>query len=300
MNKNILITGAKGFLAQNLAKTLSKKKFIIYGMGHGKLSDKEQKKLGYKKFISGSISEKNLNKISQKIDIIIHCAGKSIGYEPLRDFNKNSLSTYILLDHVSKLKKKPKIYFTSSIAVGVKNKKKINEKNNFMPFSHYGLNKKISEDICKFYVKKFKLNITILRISSLFGVGLKKQFIYDAIIKIINDNNFFWGTGKEVRDFIHINDICKIIYRLIDIKQSGLEIYNCGSGNLYTTKEVIKIIQSLIGKEYPVIFDGQGMDRNPRYLIPSIKKIKDKIKFNSNRNFIQDINEQIENISKKK
>ena len=106
MNKNILITGAKGFLAQNLAKTLSKKKFIIYGMGHGKLSDKEQKKLGYKKFISGSISEKNLNKISKKIDIIIHCAGKSIGYEPLRDFNKNSLSTYILLDHISKLKKK--------------------------------------------------------------------------------------------------------------------------------------------------------------------------------------------------
>ncbi len=301
MNNKVLITGAKGFLAKNLSNYLSKKGYHVYGIGHGKWKIKDYKKFGYKKFLSGSISKKNLFSVGRNVDYVIHCAGKSIGYEPLRDFDKNSLSTYILLDFLSNLKKRPKIIFTSTISVGVtSNKKSLKENNTLHPFSHYGLNKKISESICVFYSEKFKLDILILRISSLFGIGLKKQFIYDAIKKVLKSQKIFWGTGKEVRDFIHIEDLSEIILRFIKLNKKGLNIFNCGSGNLYSTKQIIKIIQKNIGRKYPISFNNYGKNINPKYLIPNIKKLTKEIKFKSKRDFNKDIINKILWIKEKK
>lgn len=301
MNNKVLITGAKGFLARNLSNYLSKKGYIVYGIGHGKWKNKDYKKFGYTKFLSGSISKKNLFSVGRNVDYVIHCAGKSIGYEPLRDFDKNSLSTYILLDFLSNLKKRPKIIFTSTISVGVtSSKKSLKENNTLHPFSHYGLNKKISESICIFYAEKFKLDILILRISSLFGIGLKKQFIYDAIKKVLKSQKVFWGTGKEVRDFIHIEDVSEIILRFIKLNYKGLNIFNCGSGNLYSTNQLIKIIQKNLGKKYPIIYNNYGKNRNPKYLIPNISKLTKKINFRSKRDFNEDIINNILWVKKKK
>ena len=48
------------------------------------------------------------------------------------------------------------------------------------PISNYALNKLLCEKILKFYNQKNKKSVCILRIGSVFGPGLKRQFIYDA------------------------------------------------------------------------------------------------------------------------
>ena len=53
--------------------------------------------------------------------------------------------------------------------------------------------------------------MSIIRLFSVYGNGLKKQLLWDACNKIINAKTEveFWGTGEETRDFIHVDDVLK-------------------------------------------------------------------------------------------
>ena len=77
------------------------------------------------------------------------------------------------------------------------------------PASPYGYHKKIVEDLCQSYSEKYSLKISVVRLFSVYGNGLKKQLLWDAYNKIRYSSKEveFWGTGEETRDFIHIEDV---------------------------------------------------------------------------------------------
>ena len=294
--KNILITGFDGFIGKHLIESLDQTKYRIYGIGNtSKICNKVF-------FSSKKINLKNLlffKKIN--IDSIIHCAGApTVGLNYNNDFKKNALTTYEVLEFVRCLNIKPKIIVMSSMAVyGNKYRKKIKENFKLFPCSFYALNKKISEDICKFYSEKFKINILILRISSVFGASIKKQFIFDSINKLKNNIFDFNGTGNEKRDIIHIVDLCNIIKVLIKKNFFGLKIINCGSGNVYKISDIIfKILSILKLDNSKLKFNGLGLSENPINLIPDIQLLKRFYKLRSNRNLDDDLKEFI--LSKKK
>lgn len=288
--KNILITGFNGFLGRNLIKKINYNQYNIYGIGNSK-----KKKYKNILFIKNKINSKNLNFFKKKkIDIIIHCAGSpKVGLEYNKDFKKNALTTFEILEFARTSLYKPKIIIASSLAVyGNNYKNKIKENFNLDPCSFYGLNKKISEEICLFYSKNFNINILILRIASVFGVGLKKQFIYEATKKILNNNFNFWGSGKETRDYINVKDICEIINRLLKKNFHGSKIINCGTGNVYKTRDIIiKIKEILKINNNKLKFSGFRSDQNPKNLIPCLKTLKCFIKFETKRDFQNDLKE---------
>ena len=102
--KKILITGAHGFLARHVSKTLSQNSFKVYGIGHGKWKKSSYKKWGYNYLINGDVNLKNLLNNFDKVDYIIHCAGRVIGLQPNEDFIKNVLPTQSILEFI-RLKK---------------------------------------------------------------------------------------------------------------------------------------------------------------------------------------------------
>ena len=107
------------------------------------------------------------------------------------------------------------------------------------PVSTYAKNKLKAEKLCESYSNKYKLDVLIFRIPSLFGVGLKKQLIYDACKKLSKNNNIFFGSGKELRDWIHIDDISRLIFMIIIKKFKKLNYFNCSSKNKFTTNRII-------------------------------------------------------------
>ena len=72
----------------------------------------------------------------------------------------------------------------------------------------------------------------------MYGNGIKKQFIYDSLKKIYSSNNVFYGTGNEVRDFIHISDVINLISKIIRRGFVGFKIINCGSSKGYKIKNI--------------------------------------------------------------
>ena len=297
----ILITGSQGFLARNLSKKLNEFGFICYGIGRGKWKGNTHKKWGYQKNISGTINEKNLFKYKKvKFNYIIHCAGgvspntsliKSISEK--QDYEKNVSSIYSILNYFVSKNNNPKILFISTISVyGNTKLKKIKEENKLNPISDYSLNKVIAEDICNNFYQNFNIDVLILRGSSLYGPGLRRQMIHDVCLKIVKKKNIFYGSGNEVRDFIHINDFTELIKRIVIKGFKGYLIVNAGSGRGIKIIDVINYIIKKLKKNIKPKFNKFGLKVNPTSLVPSIVKAK-KFNWSPKVNFYKGINEYI-------
>ena len=121
IKKNILITGAHGFIATHLSNILSKKKYNVYGIGNKRKNLNKKIKLSYKKLSNKKINYSNLKNF-KSLDIIIHCAGTGT----VRSSNKEHLlknynTTRSLIKFCKSVKEKPKIIFLSSYSIYGKN-----------------------------------------------------------------------------------------------------------------------------------------------------------------------------------
>ena len=286
MKKKILITGSHGYIAKNIAKKLKKKNFDVYGIGRGKWEKKDYKKWGYLDQINGNLTIKNLSKYNFNFDFIIHCAGSGlVGLKRKVDFINNVKSTMSLIKFLEKNQNETKIIFMSSYSVyGNDFKTPISEKFVTKPVSFYAINKKKAENILLNFSKKYKSDLMILRIASLYGNGLNKQLIYDACLKMSKGLKNFYGTGREKRDFIHISDLVNIVLYFCVKGFSKINIINCGSGKGRQIKDVLKLISSSFNTRNKIIFNKKKLNSNPISLVSNIGKLK-RIGFKPNKNF---------------
>ena len=239
----ILITGVCGFVGNNLYLKLKKKNEII-GIGRKNRNYKNK----YKNIIEKEITHKNLVNLNFKPNVIIHCAGsgsvtKSI-QNPKIDYEKNVNTTKELIKFISELTKKPKVIMFSTAAVYgnscEKNKKQLK------PISPYGRNKLKSENILLKKSKKFKFELIILRFYSIYGVGLKKQLIWDVCEKINNKINDFYGSGNEMRSWINIKDVNRLIQFLIKKGSISNQILDISGNNVVKNKFLVKKLFKLL------------------------------------------------------
>ena len=297
----ILITGSQGFLGRNLSQKLSREGFICYGIGRGNWKNKNYKKWGYFKNINGTISNKNLKKFEKiNFDYILHCAGgvspnaSLVKFIPFnKDYEKNVISILTVLEFFSKKKRKPKIIFISTVSVyGNSKLKKIKEETNLNPVSNYSINKVIGEKVCRKFYQDNKFDILILRGSSLYGPGLKRQIIYDVCSKIQKRKFFFFGSGREIRDFIHISDFSNLIRCIINKGFKGYSVFNAGTGKGMKISKVIYYIGKKFKVKIKPKFNYFGKEVNPTSLIPDIKKVK-KFNWSPKINFYEGLDEYI-------
>jgi UDP-glucose 4-epimerase len=284
--KKVLITGSHGFIARNISKTLSGKSLQIEGIGNGNWTKKNYKKWGFDYLVNAEVNLKNLSKNFKKFDYIIHCAGSGkVGLSYHDDYNKNVNSTKSILEFIKHSSPKPKVIYLSSYSVyGDSYKFQIKENFKTKPVSIYAKNKKKAEDLCLKYANQYNFELLIMRVASLYGDGLEKQFIHDACKKIMNGKNTFYGTGDEKRDFIHISDMCKIVSYFIKSGFKGNNIINCGTGKGKKIKMVLNIILKKLNINIKPIFNKKGLNENPKNLIVNISKLK-TLGFSPKKNF---------------
>ena len=273
MNKKILITGINGFIGQHCAQYFAKAGNTLFGIGHGELKQKT-----LHQGVSADVSLAALSNMKQCFDVIIHCAGSgSVGYSinnPQEDYAKNVGATREVLEYMRLYNQSAKLIFLSSPAVvGEQPHNPISEDCAGEPVSPYGQNKKLAEEMCLKYHKSHNLSINILRMFSVYGIGLTKQLLWDASQKFLSGQNpvKFFGTGEETRDFVHINDVLKMMSDLIGQK-SKFEILNCGCGTSYQVLDVVNMIKNLLGSKSVVEFNQQVNRGNPQHYWADISK----------------------------
>jgi nucleoside-diphosphate-sugar epimerase len=182
--------------------------------------------------LSESLDEMELPK---DIDVVIntaaHFGGKGFE-EMLQAENVNVLGILKLCQLCSKAQIKQLVLISSIFAC-------IDKSSRF--YSIYSLSKRHSDEVAQLYSSMFGLPLTILRPSQFYGVGeayrKHQPFLFTIIDKAADDEDIFiYGSNDALRNFIHVEDVAKIIALVIQRKIEGT--YACMSNENVSYSEV--------------------------------------------------------------
>jgi UDP-glucose 4-epimerase len=277
--KTVLVTGAYGFLGRYTAKIFNDAGYHVSGIGHGKWHKYEYNKWGIQEWYETTITFEALINLNRSFDVIVHCGGGgsvAFSYQnPYEDFQKSVQSTLSLLEYI-RLQGKPChfIYPSSPAVQGELGNKPIKEDDPSNPVSPYGFHKKAAEELCQSYSKSFDIKITIIRYFSIYGVGLQKQLLWDACLKIKNAESdvTFFGTGQETRDWLYVTDAAALILSAADNATDHLNIINGGTGKKTTVKDTVELLVKLYNKPVNIHFNRSVKEGDPRFYQADITK----------------------------
>ena len=299
MIKNILITGGAGYIGSHIAETLIKNKKKIYIFDN--LSTGSRKLINKKaNFYKIDILQKDkIKKIIDKnnIDSIIHLAASLIISEgeikPKKYFRNNVTGTKNLLLACQNTLIKNFI-FSSTAAVYKDGQYKVNENSIIKPQTVYGKTKIKGEKLVQSFCKKNKINYGILRYFNIAGsspsgkIGLlnkgdnlfknfSKQIMKKNPTLKIYGGDYNTKDGSCIRDFIHVNDIAEIHYKVLNQidKTKKSKVLNCGYNKGNSVLDVAKEFKRQSSKKVKILI----IKRRKGDLVKIIASNKKLIKF---------------------
>lgn len=255
--EKILILGGGGFIGLNLIRRLVKSNYNITTLLRNK---KNISSLGFMKkvkIIEGSVTDLELmeNVVKGK-DVIINLIGlldrkivegtmnkEKIEGTGIESLKVNCLGELNTLETIRKFNREVHHIFISSRAVFGKigeNGKIIKEDQEQKPFSFYGIHKQTCESYINYYKRVCSLNITVLRVTGVYGpslIGNPKNIVPHMIIKCLNNEDLIINSdGSQIKDFIYIDDLIDLFLKTIGKKIYG--VYNIGGGEGFSMMEI--------------------------------------------------------------
>lgn len=186
--------------------------------------------------------------------------------DPAYDVETNVVGTLRLLDEAKKCSIKKVIFASSGGTVyGIPQEIPIKENHPTDPTSSYGIGKLIIEKYLHLYWILYGLDYCILRISNAYGErqrptptqGVIPVFLERALG---NHEVTVWGDGSVMRDYVFATDISNALVKAL--AYSGeLKIFNIGSGQAHSLRDVIHIIEKVTGRPLKVKYtSGRSFD----------------------------------------
>ena len=306
---NILITGCAGFIGYSLAKKLLKNnknnifgfdnlnKFYSIKLKKKRLSNLNKNK-NFKFFKIDLADKKKLFYLfkQKKIDIIFHFAAQAgvryVSTHPEKFIHSNILGFHNLLSTSKEFDIKKFFYASSSSVYGDSNKFPVDEKSKLNPKNIYGLSKKLNEEYIKIYSNE-KTKYIGLRFFTVYGEWGRPDMLILKYLDYAKKNKTFYlnNSGNHWRDFTYIDDVTKILTKLINKKFKKNEVYNICSNRPILIKNLISYLNEKTGfnkiKNINVnnieVFKTHGKNL----------KLKNKINFSNYSNFHKNVDKTI-------
>ncbi len=311
---DILITGGAGYIGSHVCHLLIDQGFKVTCIDSLITGNKEllPKEVKLEKFdIAESEKVSNLIK-KNNFDLVMHFAGlirvdESVKQpEKYREYNFTKAKIFLETCFKNNLKK---VIFSSTAAVyGNPKNDRVTEEDPVDPLNPYASSKLELENFIKETSTKYNSKHIILRYFNVAGAdeqmrtGLISK-VSSHLIKvasevatnkrdhlIINGDDYDTPDGTPVRDYIHVSDLADIhlvsAKHLISGGQSNL--FNCGYGNGYSVREVIKNLNSLLEKDINVK-TGPRRPGDSKMIISNVDKFKKYFKWQPKHNDIKKI-----------
>lgn len=275
MTKTVVVTGSSGYIGGQTALQLNDLGYTVIGVDirpcpANVLSALSQSYQG--DFASqGAIDFM----FAQRPSAIIHCAGTSLVGPSINDpelyYQNNFVRTKKMIDAVvaAKLQSDIRIIFSSSASVyGEPIMGACQEEDPALPLSPYGESKLMTEMMLQSYFRAYGLQPVIFRYFNACGADSQARHgqepsathIIARVLEslrddkefVLNGNRYNTVDGTCVRDYVHVEDIARAHIRALD-DDIPTGVYNLGSNNGTSNREIISIAESITGRKLKVV-----------------------------------------------
>ena len=274
MKNFLMITGAGGFVGNNLINYFSKKKFKIYAYYNSKIEKNFKKNIIYVKK-----NLKNLKKINNNVGTIIHCAAQTPPSVDQKKCYSNNLRIDENLINLVKKSKVKRIIFLSSMSVYGRNKKKIiNEDSKPAQLDLYGKAKLITEGRLKELAFKYKKKVLIIRLPSVIGYKCHSTFLCRLGENIFAKEIHMYNYNSQFNACLHVSNLCSIIYSILKKESFSFDILNLFSLNPLKVRSIFKLFKKELNPSIKII---PVKSSKKSYLVKSINIKKYRFNLNS-------------------
>lgn len=269
----VLITGANGFVGNNLGPYLQNKGFEVLRTDVDR-SD-----------INGDLTDPNfVNNIlaTNDFDAMVHLAGivnipKSLA-DPYGCYRVNCFATLNLLNLAAEKKLSRFVYASSNNVYGPPRRLPVREEDPYNPRSPYDYSKVVSEHFVKSFHEHKALSTVILRSWNLFGPHDQPTRAVPRFIKtcLANEPIPLFNGGRDADNFYHVNNYCEAATLALKNDKAVGEVFNVGTGQETTVRELAVMIKKITAStsKLQTLPPRTPLEVRPRRTNPSIAKIR--------------------------
>jgi len=259
--KRVFVTGAGGFIGSHLVKTLVREGARVHILlkknePTWRIQDVLDRLLVWESDITDIHS---LQSILPKVNpqVIFHLAALvdiSRSWDLIMPMiETNIIGTINLLTALKECRFEAFIHTSSSEEYGYAGSPPLREEQREFPVSPYSFSKLSSTFFCQMAAKTFDLPIIIARLFPVYGPSQESSmFIPSAIRELLLKKTFKMSSGEQKREFTYVDDVVEAFLKVALCPQAQGELVNVGSGIPYMIKDVIAVIQELIGDKTTV------------------------------------------------
>ena len=288
--KRVLVCGASGFLGKNIFEHLSRRNDLEV-RGTYLLNRYNRVDTNNPRFSKVNLTkEEEVYKAIQDIDVVVQVAAsstdaKDVKERPYIQVTPNAVANSWIFQAAFD-NNVPQVIFPSCTVMyddsDMGQKETDLDLNKITPEKvYYGAAKMKTyiESQCQFFAGLGRTRFTAIRHSNIYGphdrFDPERSHVFGATIrKVLNSQDgkvVVWGQGKEVRDFLYVDDFVRFIEKVIDQQDYRFDVFNLGSDQPITIAELVARVILVSDKDLEIVYDPQGPTLGTKTSINSTK-----------------------------
>lgn len=255
-----LVTGGAGFIGSHLVRFLLPhgRVRVLDDLSSGRLENLREV-LPQIEFVRGSVTDSAL--VAEVVDgceVVFHLAAQvSVPYSleaPNETFEVNMLGTQYVLEAARRAGVKRVVFASSAAVYGDAPRLPKRETMRPQPISPYAWTKWYGELLCRDYCRVYGVPTVCLRFFNVYGPRQNPRSQYAAVVPrwveaaLTGKPPILYGDGKQVRDFIYIDDLLQGIWLSAHHPRAVGEVYNLASGQRHTLWDLLHAIGEAVGR----------------------------------------------------
>tara|TARA_B100000029_G_scaffold226726_1_gene224494 strand:+ start:605 stop:1597 length:993 start_codon:yes stop_codon:yes gene_type:complete len=302
----ILVTGGLGFIGSNFIRRLlnDKQGYDVINLdaelfGSNRYNVKDIENSDRYEFVKGNISNRNqMEKLISNCDAIVNFAAESFVDRSIDNADpflvSNIRGAFTLLDIATKQKKRI-IQISTDEVFGSLESTSAKEDSKLNPSNPYAATKASAELLANSFSNTYDSDVVITRCTNNYGPRQFPEKLIPKTIILLKQNKKIpiYGNGKNIRDWIFVEDHCDAVFRILEKGKSG-ESYNISADNEIDNITIVrKIIEKMDKSSDLIEFVEDRPGHDLRYSMNS-DKIKTELDWKINTDFEKGIDETIQ------
>lgn len=311
---SVLVLGGAGYIGSHATSKLIENGYDVVVVDNLQTGHKDAVAEGAK-FYEGDIRDKEFLKgvfSKEKIEGVMHFAANSLVGEsminPIKYFDNNVYGTEVLLEAMNEFNIKYIVFSSTAATYGEPKQIPITEETETSPTNPYGESKLMMEKMMKWCDRAYGIKYVALRYFNVAGAKENSKIGEDhtpethlipLVLQVplgkreaitIYGDDFDTEDGTCVRDYIHVEDLvdAHILALKYLVKDNTSNVFNLGSNNGFSVKEIIEIARKVTGHLIPAVI-GERRAGDPSKLVASSAKAREILGWEPSKTSVEKI-----------